>query len=82
MNIIEWTHRINHDDCYILILPDMAAGIKNRYTVYKIPSSPANKIKIIGRELDIRTARKIAKQYENDVSKQVKKVLKKYNGTQ
>lgn len=83
MNIIEYTHRINYDDCYILILPDMAAGRKSRYTVYKIPSSDGSKkIKIIGRELDIRTARKIAKEYENDISKQVKKVLKKYNGTQ
>lgn len=83
MNIIEWTHRINYKDFYILILPDMAAGSQYpRYTVYKIPSSPANKTKIIGRELDIRTARKIAKQYENDISKQVKKVLKKYNGCQ
>lgn len=80
MNIIEWKHRINYNDCYILIIPNMAAGHKNRYTVYKISSSEIKKPKIIGRELDIRTARKIASEYENDISKESKKLLKRYNG--
>lgn len=61
MSIIEWKYRIKYNDYYILILPDIAAGKTPRYTVYKIPSSPAKRIKIIGRELDIRTARFIAK---------------------
>ena len=30
MNIIEWTHRINYNDFYILIIPNMAAGKKSR----------------------------------------------------
>lgn len=79
MNIIEWKHRINYNDCYILIVPNMAAGKKPRYTVYKIPSSEAGKIKIIGRELNIKTARKIAREYENDVSKDIKRILKRYD---
>ena len=60
----------------------MAAKQKPRYTVYKIPSSPGKNIKIIGRELDIITARNIAKEYENDISKESKKLLKRYNGFQ
>jgi len=81
MNIIEWKHRIKYQDCYILIVPNMAAGsMYPRYTVYKIPSSEAGRIKVIGRELDIRTARKIASEYENDISKESKKLLKRYNG--
>jgi len=79
MNIIEWKHRINYNDFYILIIPNMAAGKKGRYTVYKIPSSETGKIEIIGRELPIGMARKIAKKYENDVSKETKKLLKRYN---
>ncbi len=78
MNIIEWTHRINYNDFYILIISNMAAGKKSRYTVYKIPSSEGKRIEIIGRELDIRTARKIAKKYENDISKENKKLLNRY----
>ena len=78
MNIIEWTHRINYNDFSILIIPNMAAGKKSRYTVYKIPSSEGKRIEIIGRELDIRTARKIAKKYENDISKENKKLLNRY----
>ncbi len=78
MNIIERTHRINYNDFYILIIPNMAAGKKSRYTVYKIPSSEGKRIEIIGRELDIRTARKIAKKYENDISKENKKLLNRY----
>lgn len=58
----------------------MAAGQKPRYTVYKISSSESKKPEIIGRELDIRTARKIASKYENDISKESKKLLKRYNG--
>ncbi len=80
MNIIEWKHRINYNDCYILIIPNMAAGHKNRYSVYKISSSENKKPEIIGRELDIQTARKIASKYENDISKEFKKLLKRYSG--
>lgn len=80
MNIIEWKHRINYNDFYILIIPNMAAGKKSRYTVYKIPSSEGRKIEVIGRELDIRTARKIAKKYENDIVKESRKLMRRYNG--
>lgn len=80
MNIIEWKHRIKYEDYYILIVPNMAAGKRPRYTVYKIPSTEGDRIKIIGRELDIKMARKIAKEYENDVSKEVRKTLRKYGG--
>lgn len=55
---IEVTKRVGYGQFYYLIVPDHAAGRKNRYTVYKIPSSPSGKIKIIGRELLMSQARK------------------------
>lgn len=43
---------------YYLILPDPMAGLKNRYTVYRIPVRAQDAV-IIGRELDLKTARKV-----------------------
>lgn len=57
--IIEETHRVGYNGSYYLIIPDHAAGIPGRYTVYKIPSTPAKKIKIIGRSLSLGLARRM-----------------------
>lgn len=65
--IIEEHKRINYFGSYILILPDIAAGRKRRYSVYVMPTSPDStrfKPKIIGRELTIGHARKIASEYQ------------------
>ncbi len=53
--------RIPYEGNYFLIVPDIAAGRRFRYTVYKIPSSPSRRIKVIGREIDLKTARRIVK---------------------
>lgn len=52
--------RIPYHDRYALIVPDMAAGTKGRYTVYSIPSSPSRRVRVIGRELTLGQARRIA----------------------
>ena len=52
--------RVGYDGSYFLIIPDHAAGLPNRYTVYRVPASPSRRIKIVGRELDLKTANKIA----------------------
>jgi hypothetical protein len=61
--IIVETHRIEYENFYILIVPDIAAGHRGRYTVYKIPSSPSRRIKIIGRELPLKFAKKYVKDF-------------------
>lgn len=53
-------NRIGYDNHYCLIVPDHAAGMRNRFTVYRIPSCPGKRIRIIGRELPLGFARKIA----------------------
>jgi hypothetical protein len=58
--VIEEHKRINYLGNYLLIVPDIAAGRKRRYTVYSVPSSPSRKIKVVGRELTIGQARKIS----------------------
>lgn len=62
MKLIVEKKRIDYNDYYCLIVPDMAAGLKYRYTVYRITASPRKKsIKIIGRELDLPLAKKVAR---------------------
>jgi hypothetical protein len=58
--VIITTKRVGYDGSYCLIVPDHAAGNPNRYTVYKIPASPSRRTKIIGRELPLSCAKKIA----------------------
>ena len=53
--------KIPHGSFYFLILPDSAAGLPHRYTVYRVPSSPSGKIGIIGQELPLADARKVVK---------------------
>ena len=54
--------RIGYYGIQCLIVYDHAAGSNNRYTVYVIPASPSRKIRIIGRELTLGVAKKIAQQ--------------------
>ncbi len=56
----EILRRVGYDGHYFLIVPDHAAGKRNRFTVYKIPSSPSRRIKVVGRELTLAHARRIA----------------------
>jgi hypothetical protein len=62
--IVEVTERVGYDGFYCLIVPDHAAGRPRRFTVYRIPSSPARRIRIIGRELTLGHARRIARSQE------------------
>lgn len=58
MAVLETKSRIGYYEKHYLVIPDEAAG-KFRYTVYEIPSSPSRRIRVLGRELDLRTARKL-----------------------
>jgi hypothetical protein len=57
---IEERKMVGYDGKYVLIVPDHAAGRFARYTVYLVPSSPSRRIRIIGRELPLGLARRIA----------------------
>lgn len=65
--VIEQRKRVGYHGFYYLILPNHAAGKLYRYTIYKIPSSPScnpyDKIKIVGRELTLKDAREITKNF-------------------
>ena len=56
------TVMIQHGELIIhrCIVPDYAAGKHFRYTVYNMPQSATGRVKIIGRELTLSVARKIA----------------------
>lgn len=59
--IVRVSPRVNYDGCYMLIVPDASAGSSQpRYTVYRVPASPPGEIRIIGRELPIGLAKKVA----------------------
>lgn len=52
---------------YYLIVPDHSAGHPDSYTVYRIsthiPLDPYKAIEVVGRELSLKIARKIAKEH-------------------
>lgn len=54
------TDRCGYLGHYCLIVPDHAAGRRNRYTTYLIPSSPAQSVRVIGRELTLGQSKRIA----------------------
>lgn len=56
--IIQETRRAGYYGVYFLIVPDNAAGLPGRYTVYRVPSSPRRRIRVVGRELPLGFARK------------------------
>ena len=60
MLIVE-TKRVGYDGKYALIVPDHAAGKRNRFTVYLIPASPSGKVLIVGRELTLGYSKQFAK---------------------
>ena len=72
------TKRINYYDFYILIVPDISAGRRNRFTIYKVPTSEGHRVKIVGRELPLgfakKYAKKCAKQYEEKAIKEDKRI--------
>jgi hypothetical protein len=59
--LIEERHRVGYAGQYVLIVPDHAAGRRGRYTVYLIPSSPSRDTQVLGRELPLGQARRIAR---------------------
>jgi len=59
--VLETKSRVGYYGKHYLIVPDEAAGKKFRYTVYEIPSSPSRRIRVLGREIDLRTARKLVR---------------------
>jgi len=53
-------YRVGYDGYHYLIILDEAAGCRKRYTVYRIPATTAHRVKIIGRELPLGLAKKVA----------------------
>ena len=62
---------------YILIVPNIASGCKGRYTVYLLPTSDGGKIKIVGRELLLGHAKKIAREHSKRLEENAKRYKKK-----
>lgn len=58
-SVVVVIERIDYDDFYFFIVPDIAAGRQDRYTIYRVPSSPSRGVKIIGRELPLEHARSL-----------------------
>lgn len=59
--LIEETVRVGYEGCYLLIVPDHAAGMRDRFTVYLVPSSPSRPVIVVGQELDNKLARQVAR---------------------
>lgn len=63
--------RVGYDGSYAVIIPDHAAGRRGRYTVYLFTSHPVwtqwQAVKIIGRELPLTFARKVAAEAEVEI---------------
>lgn len=58
------TKRIDYYDRYFLIVPNIAAGRKGRYTVYRIPTSCGQRVRIIGRELTLADSKRIVREHQ------------------
>lgn len=61
-NLIFTKTRVGYYGHYYLIVPDHAAGMRNRFTVYRIPASPSRRIKVVGRELTLGHAKRVVEQ--------------------
>lgn len=60
--VLVTTKRVGyHGTGYCLIVPDHAAGRRHRFTVYHIPTSPSRRVRVIGRELPLGHAKRIAR---------------------
>lgn len=62
--VLETLEKIEYNEGYFLIVPDAAAGSPDRFTVYRIPSSPSRRVRVIGRELPLGTAREVIRQFQ------------------
>lgn len=62
-NLIYTKNRIKYGKSYLVAVPDLGAGTKDRYTVYSIPSKPtlrkAAVVKIVGRELTLNSIKRL-----------------------
>ena len=61
--LLQETHRVGYYGSYIVIIPGHAAGRPKRYTVYKMPAHPSGRVRVVGQELPLGHARRIAKKY-------------------
>lgn len=63
MSYFETTKKIRFWDhkAHVVVVPDEAAGRRRRYTVYRIPAAPSRPVRIIGREVTIGVARRLAR---------------------
>jgi hypothetical protein len=60
--LIVTTKRVGyHGSGYCLIVPDHAVSKRHRFTVYHIPTSPSRRVRVVGRELPLGHAKKIAR---------------------
>lgn len=61
---LETNKRIGYEGCYFLIVPDHAAGKRNRFTLYRVPTAPrvakSGGVKVLGRELTLAHCRRLA----------------------
>jgi hypothetical protein len=62
---------------YILIVPNIASGCKGRYTVYLLPTSDGGKVKIVGRELPLGHAKRIARAHSKRLEENARKYKKR-----
>lgn len=60
-HILETKRLVGYHGCYFLIVPDHAAGRRFRYTIYRIPAAPSGRVRVVGRELDLKYARAYVK---------------------
>lgn len=68
-NLATITYRVKYGEYYYLIVPCIASGHRS-YSVLKVRSNltigKAGGTRVIGRELDLKCARKIVKKLNND----------------
>jgi hypothetical protein len=57
--ILAEVQRVGYHGLYFVVLPDNAAGKKNRYTAYQFASSPSRSPKIVGRELPMADCKRV-----------------------
>lgn len=58
-DVVETRKVIPYGKSYFAVVPDPAAGARFRYTVYELPTTGGKEALVIGRELDLRTARRV-----------------------
>lgn len=77
--ILVTRHKVGYHGCYFVILPDHAAGLPHRYTVWRLGSSPrvgkGGGAVVVGRELDLPCAKKLLKRLSEEAIAKGQKLL-------